>query len=105
MNDATTTLPTQGCHNCEFGRQAIAMGVVRCRNAKSPRHGRPVDLDERCGVWMRRDSQPAVHILRQGQPVCGFTFSLPVDWPEGHRWVGVDEFALVTCAGCKGVLQ
>lgn len=48
------TLPARCCDNCEFGREAVAMCVVRCRNPRSPRNGRPVDLDEVHACWEAR---------------------------------------------------
>lgn len=47
---------------------------------------------------------PAVHILRYGLPLCGFSGKMPVDWPEGHKWVGEDEEG-ATCEDCKRALK
>jgi hypothetical protein len=60
-----------------------------------------------------RAAKPLVHALRNGFPVCGFTNSLPKDWPPGHAYVPFgtdpevglgpgekDNFA--KCSGCYG---
>ena len=41
-----------------------------------------------------------LHILYEGSALCGLR-GVPRDWPEGHRWVYVDELAKATCDGCK----
>lgn len=51
------TLPETGCHNCEFGREAAAMLIVRCRNPTSSREGRPVELDEVHPCWTERKEE------------------------------------------------
>ena len=43
---------------------------------------------------------PRVHILLRGLPLCGFSYKLPVDWPPGHKWVGLDESNDATCLHC-----
>ena len=43
-----------------------------------------------------------VHILEHGSTLCGFRYPLlPVDWPEGHKWIGRDEAETATCARCR----
>jgi disulfide bond formation protein DsbB len=42
-----------------------------------------------------------VHILHHGLPLCRFTDAMPNVWPPGHRWVGLDVGAEVTCEKCK----
>jgi hypothetical protein len=32
-----------------------------------------------------------IHILRHGFPLCGFSDDVPVNWPEGHLWLGLDD--------------
>jgi hypothetical protein len=32
-----------------------------------------------------------VHILYEGLPLCGFSTTVPRDWPEGHRWVTIED--------------
>ncbi len=41
-----------------------------------------------------------VHILDQGFALCGLK-GVPAEWPEGHRWVRLDEKKRATCPGCK----
>ena len=41
-----------------------------------------------------------VHILREGYALCGLP-GIPREWPEGHRWVRVEERNRVTCSACK----
>jgi hypothetical protein len=52
-----------------------------------------------------------IHLLHEGFPLCGFSELLPRDWPDGHRWVGLDalgpgvreEGYAPTCEACKRV--
>lgn len=47
-----------------------------------------------------------VHILHEGQTLCGFGYGLvPKDWPDGHRWASVDEPEFVTCKDCLAWLE
>jgi hypothetical protein len=48
---------------------------------------------------------PAVHILHNGRPLCGFATTVPAQWPEGHKWVGLEDRALCTCRGCKATAE
>lgn len=41
-----------------------------------------------------------VHGLLAGQPLCGFVQAPPVLWPDGHWWVGPDDYHLMTCPDC-----
>jgi hypothetical protein len=41
-----------------------------------------------------------VHILDAGYSLCNMP-GLPSDWPEGHRWVRVEEAKRATCYACK----
>lgn len=52
--------------------------------------------------WLLGDFTPVpvVHILQYGLPLCRFTPELPEGWPQGHRWVGLDERNLATCPTC-----
>jgi len=44
---------------------------------------------------------PAVHILRAGWPLCGFSKELPENWPKGHKWVRETEASgKGSCRGC-----
>lgn len=45
------------------------------------------------------------HILRHGYPLCAFSDLVPRDWPEGHRWVGLEDRKDATCARCLEVLR
>ena len=45
-----------------------------------------------------------VHLLQYGQTLCLMP-GVPKDWPEDHRWVGVDEgIEHVNCEECKKVI-
>jgi hypothetical protein len=44
-------------------------------------------------------SPVTVHILFHGFPLCAFTLMLPVDWPEGNKWVYNGDPA-ANCPGC-----
>lgn len=46
-----------------------------------------------------------VHILDQGLPLCRFTTALPGDWPGDHKWTGLDESEVATCAKCRAAAQ
>jgi hypothetical protein len=46
--------------------------------------------------------EPAVHILAEGYPLCGFNLNVPGQWPAGHRWVRRGE-AGATCRACLAV--
>jgi len=41
-----------------------------------------------------------VHVLLHGAALCGLR-GLPSDWPDGHRWVGIEDKRRATCAACK----
>lgn len=44
------------------------------------------------------------HILRHGQPLCGFMpGAVPKDWPENHRWVRQEHLDKATCLRCIAV--
>lgn len=47
-----------------------------------------------------------VHVLNHGLPLCGFTREVPAEWPEGSKWVGLEDAQGkyrddVTCPGCR----
>lgn len=44
-----------------------------------------------------------VHVLHHGLPLCRFSTGAPVFWPDGHRWVGLDDPDPVTCTQCIAV--
>lgn len=48
-----------------------------------------------------RQAPPAVHVLLEGAPLCGLLWGVPRDWPEGNRWVALNELADATCPICK----
>ncbi len=54
-------------------------------------------------------SELIVHALHHGQSLCSFSTLRPIDWPEGHRWLGITDpyfrTYLVTCLGCKLPLE
>jgi hypothetical protein len=42
-----------------------------------------------------------IHILDQGKALCYFlSEGVPKDWPENHRWVGMDECSDANCKVC-----
>jgi hypothetical protein len=47
-----------------------------------------------------------VHLLWYGLPLCRFNTGLPSNWPEGHRWVGLndDDKTPVNCPECVRLL-
>lgn len=72
-----------------------------CPRCKGPR-----DHGDECQTELARKTVVSVHVLLRGQPLCGFSEKLPMDWPAGHRWVrSLDElprfWAPLACAGCR----
>lgn len=48
-----------------------------------------------------------IHILFHGLPICGFSREVPANWPEGHKWISIDDRELhqhLNCEGCKQAL-
>jgi len=43
-----------------------------------------------------------IHILHHGAALCGLA-GVPSEWPDGHRWVSVEDKSRATCTGCKRV--
>lgn len=41
-----------------------------------------------------------VHVLHYGAPLCGFTTTIPRNWPEGHKWVSSLEPESANCETC-----
>ncbi|TSC91093.1 MAG: hypothetical protein CEN90_641 [Parcubacteria group bacterium Licking1014_17] len=48
-----------------------------------------------------KESSMVIHILDSGLPLCGFSRESPAFWPEGHKWVDVEDKGRATCPGCK----
>ncbi len=46
---------------------------------------------------------PVVHVLHEGRALCGMPGLFPKDWPDGHKWVRLDEAKDATCVACKGL--
>jgi hypothetical protein len=59
-------------------------------------------LAERLGLCEVPPLPPAIHILRHGFAVCGFSDETPNCWPPGHKWVSGEDADKATCAGCGG---
>ncbi len=43
-----------------------------------------------------------VHMLYNGQAICGLMEGVPRQWPVGHIWSGPDNSAVVSCVRCQG---
>ncbi len=58
-------------------------------------------------AWLEkaRAAPVACHALRWGFPLCGFAHTFPIDWPEGHTWVGMNQLPFVTCGNCLAAAQ
>ena len=56
-------------------------------------------------IFERERKGPTVHILNYGHPLCGFSDTLPCDWPPGNKWVGLDEKADANCADCLAAVE
>jgi len=49
-----------------------------------------------------------VHALEHGQPLCRFSRDIPVNWPDGHTWISVQDrqhVKNVTCLSCAQMLK
>lgn len=46
-----------------------------------------------------------VHILQHGNPLCRFRAGVPRDWPEGHKWVGIEDYSDANCPMCVRALH
>ncbi len=42
----------------------------------------------------------SVHVLHHGRPLCGFSETLPGEWPPGTHWVSIEEHGRATCPSC-----
>ncbi len=49
--------------------------------------------------------EPLVHILRFGFALCHFSPDLPRNWPNGQRWVEINDLSIATCATCKRIAK
>jgi len=47
------------------------------------------------------ETKKTIHVLYQGQPLCGFSPTVPRDWPKGHLWVGMEDIKDANCSVCK----
>lgn len=45
------------------------------------------------------DEATLIHVLRFGRALCPIE-GVPSDWPEGHKWVGIQQHAQATCTCC-----
>ncbi len=126
MSDADVELIRKNCcPNCKnFGfhsgprggaGQNIYCANPACRAAYNiaPRHN--IVVAEHVGTAPEQYYPPRVHILRAGQPLCGFAGyrwleygppprfeqTFPEDWPVGHSWVGIEAFEDSTCDACR----
>jgi hypothetical protein len=101
--------PSGNCTNCgepiEQGNQGFVMPHVVLDG---------VDLSTiKEGSLMRVEERPVhleclllhvgaiieVHILQHGYALCNLE-GVPADWPEGHRWVRIEEKKRATCRAC-----
>ncbi len=48
---------------------------------------------------------PAVHALRFGKPLCGFTQRVPAAWPNAHLWTSAEDIENITCADCLNLAR
>jgi hypothetical protein len=44
-------------------------------------------------------AEERIHLLEHGLPRCRFSFRPPVEWPPGHKWLGVPLG--ITCKFCQ----
>lgn len=95
--------------------QNIFCANPTCRSSfnVAPRH--KIVMVHRIGLAPEAFYPPRVHILRHGQPLCGFAgyfwietgpaprtmAKTPSAWPIGHSWVGAEDFELCDCSMCR----
>jgi hypothetical protein len=79
------------------GNQGFVMPHMVSKPDEPPRFEEgPVHLE--C-VLLNVGACKEVHILHNGLALCGL--GMPQAWPEGHRWVRIEEAKRATCYGCK----
>lgn len=44
--------------------------------------------------------RPDVHVLHHGRALCTTRPSFPAEWPDGERWVPLDQHRYATCVLC-----
>lgn len=55
--------------------------------------------------WFLGEFDPvAVHVLHHGLPLCRFTAKVPAEWPERHKWVGMNESDDANCPICQRII-
>lgn len=93
--------PEGACNFCEEpitqGSRGLVMPHVSGVPEKPSVEERPVHLE--CFL-LNVGAIKEVHILHEGRALCGLQ-GLPADWPDGHRWVGVEDKGRATCVVCK----
>jgi len=72
--------------------QEIAIGILARVRAEMAHR-------EQATVFVSANSTKIIHALHHGISLCRMS-GMPVDWPEGHFWVRLDELDKVTCAAC-----
>lgn len=59
-----------------------------------------IDVNGEGVATINRDAEPKIHILFHGLALCGLP-GIPAEWPDGDRWVSVDDKDKSTCEGCQ----
>lgn len=76
----------------ELGSEKLYDPEKNPAGASVARDGEVVDLDTGQVLFEAGEVIPnVIHILDAGMPVCEFTRDLPMDWPPGHRWIGLES--------------
>ena len=59
-----------------------------------------IDVNGEGVATINSDGEPKIHILFHGLALCGQP-GIPAEWPNGDRWVSVDDKEKSTCQGCQ----
>ena len=100
-------IPTPVGEDCGYCDKSIA---TEDRGLRMPFVGDPsgkgyLNVHHLCFCRVVQGSGVIVHALLYGLPLCGFSREVPGKWPDGHKWVYVEDKELLTCDGCKEALQ
>lgn len=94
--------PEGDCGFCEEPITQGSRGLVMPHVAGTPEA--PTVEDRPCHLecfLLNVGAIKEVHILHHGFALCGFSTTVPAEWPDGHRWVDITDKTRATCLGCR----
>lgn len=100
--DHVSTPDGTPCERCKKPVGADDQGFV-IPHLETPVTERPWHLGcflASVGVESKPAAEQVIHVLDGGVSICGMP-GLPKDWPEGHRWVRINEAHMASCEVCK----